>query len=75
MEANPRAAELYAQMPALVQDPTHVLWFGYADKPYDEALLHEICAQAVFQKFDYKSPYAKAPVPGSFADHLISPYR
>lgn len=75
VEANPRAAELYAQMPALVQDPTHVLWFAYADKPYDEALLHEICAQAVFQKFDYKSPYAKAPVPGSFADHLISPYR
>lgn len=75
VEANPRATELYAQMPALVQDPTHVLWFGYADKPYDEALLHEICAQAVFQKFDYKSPYAKAPVPGSFADHLISPYR
>ena len=75
VEANPRAAELYAQMPALVQDPTHVLWFVYADKPYDETLLHEICAQAVFQKFDYKSPYAKAPIPGSFAEHLLAPYR
>ena len=72
---NPRAAELFAAMPALVQDPTHVLWFEYADKPYDEALLHEICAQALFQKFDYKSPFAKAPVPGSFADHLLAPYR
>ena len=72
---NPRAAELFAAMPALVQDPTHVLWFEYADKPYDEALLHEICAKAVFQKFDYKSPYAEVPVPGSFADHLLAPYR
>ena len=75
VEANPRAAELYAQMPALVQDPTHVLWYDYADKPFDEALLHEICAKALFQKLNYKSPSASNPVPGSFADHLLAPYR
>ncbi len=75
VEANPRAAALYAQMPALVQDPTHVLWYDYADKPFDEALLHEICAKALFQKLNYKTPSAANPVPGSFADHLLAPYR
>ena len=72
---NPRAAELYAQMPSLVQDPTHVLWNDYADEPYDEALLHEICGKALFQKTNYKSASAASPVPGSFADHLLAPYR
>ena len=75
VEANPRAAALYAQMPALVQDPTHLLWYDYADKPFDEALLHEICAKALFQKLNYKTPSAANPVPGSFADHLLAPYR
>ena len=75
LDANPRAAELYAQMPSLVQDPTHVLWFQYADQPYDEALLHRICAEALFQKTGYKSASAVHPVPGSFADHLLAPYR
>ena len=73
--ANPRAAELYAQMPSLVQDPTHVLWYDYADKPYDEALVHAVCSKALFQKLDYKFPSATNPVPGSFADHLLAPYR
>ena len=73
--ANPRAAVLYARMPSLVQDPTHVLWPGYADKPYEEALLHAICAEALFQKTDFKSASAANPVPGSFADHILAPYR
>ena len=75
VEANPRAAALYAEMPALVQDPTHALWYDYADQPFDEVLLHEICAKALFQKLDYKFPSASNPVPGSFADHLLAPYR
>ena len=75
VEENPRAAECFAQMPSQVQDPTHLLWFGYAGKPYDEALLHAVCAEALFQKTDYKSASASEPVPGSFADHLLAPYR
>ena len=59
----------------MVQDPTHVLWFGYGDKPYDEDLYHSICSKALFQKMNYKSPSATSPVPGSFADHLLAPYR
>jgi hypothetical protein len=75
VQENPRAAELYAAMPSLIQDPTHLLWYGYADKPYDEALLHAICAKALFQKTNYKSASAMNPVPGSFADHILAPYR
>ena len=75
VQENPRAADLYAGMPSLVQDPTHLLWYGYADKPYDEALLHAICAKALFQKTGFKSSSATSPVPGSFADHLLAPYR
>ena len=73
--ANPRAAALYARMPALIQDPTHVLWYDWADRPYDEAGLHAICAGALFQKTDYKTSAATGPVPGSFADILLAPYR
>lgn len=73
--ANPRANALYAEMPALVQDPTHVLWYEWADRPYDEEQLHTICAGAIFQKTDYKSAAASSPVPGSFADHILAPYR
>lgn len=72
---NPHAAALYAKMPSLVQDPTHVLWHDYADKPYDEELLHTICAGALFQKTNYKSASVTNPVPGSFADHILAPYR
>ena len=75
VEANPRAAALYAEMPTLVQDPTHALWYDYADQPFDEVLLHEICAKALFQKLNYKTPSALNPVPGSVADHLLAPYR
>ena len=75
VDAHPRAAALFAEMPALNQDPTHVLWYDYADRPFDEALLHDVCAKALFQKTDYKTDAAKNPVPGSFADHLLAPYR
>ena len=75
LDANPRAAALYAEMPSLIQDPTHVLWYEYADRPYDEDCLHAICAEALFQKLNYKTPSASKPVPGSFADHILAPYR
>ena len=75
VEANPRAAALYAAMPSLVQDSTHRLWYDYADKPFDETLLHTVCTEALFQKTDFKSASAANPVPGSFADHILAPYR
>lgn len=72
---NDRCARLFASMLQLEQDPTHVLWYQHADAPYDEALLHAICAEALFQKTDYKSAPAANPVPGSFADRLTAAYR
>lgn len=71
---NARCAQLFAAMPQLVQDPTHVLWYQYADQPFDEALLHAICAEALFQKTHYNSASASNPVPGSFAARLLAPY-
>ena len=73
--ANPRATELAASMPSIVQDPTHVLWYQYADLPYDEDAMHALNAEAIFQKTSYKSEQAVNPVPGSFADHILAPYR
>ena len=75
VQANPRAAALYAEMPSRIQDPTHVLWYRYADQPYDKDLLHAICAEALFQKTNYKSSAATDPIPGSFADHILASYR
>jgi len=72
---NARCAELFKAMPCLDQDPTHMLWYAYADQPYDEAVLHQVCAEALFQKTDYKSDSAVRPIPGSLADHLLKPYR
>ena len=72
---NDRCARLFEAMPQLDQAPTHVLWHQYADAPYDEALLHSICAEALFQKTDYKSAPAKDPIPGSIAAHILAPYR
>jgi len=75
VRTNPRAEGLYGAMPVRIQDPTHVLWYDYADKPFDEGTLHEVCSRALFQKFDYKSASATSPIPGSFADHLTAPFR
>ena len=75
VQENDRCARLFESMPQLDQDPTHVLWHQYADAPFDEALLHSICAEALFQKTDYKSAAATNPVPGSMAEHILASYR
>ena len=72
---NDRCSQLFGMMPQLVQDPTHTLWYGYADKPFEETLLHAVCSEALFQKTNYKSSSASNPVSGSFADHILAPYR
>ena len=69
---NRRAGELFGAMPALPQDPTHLLWFNYADAPFEESLFREISAASLFQKTDYRSRPAQHPVPGSFAQNLLS---
>lgn len=74
VESDPRAAELFAAMPKLVQDPTHELWFGNASKPFDPELFRSLTAAAAFQKTEYKSADAVSPRPGSFADAMMKMY-
>ena len=69
-----RAAELFAAMPKIVQDPTHELWFGNASKPFDPELFRSLTAAAAFQKTEYKSSDAVSPRPGSFADAVMKMY-
>ena len=74
VESDPRAAELFAAMPKIVQDPTHELWFGNASKPFDPELFRSLTAAAAFQKTEYKSADAVSPRPGSFADAMMKMY-
>ena len=74
VESDPRAAEVFAAMPKLVQDPTHELWFGNASKPFDPELFRSLTAAAAFQKTEYKSADAVSPRPGSFADAMMKMY-
>ena len=74
VECDAKARELYGKMPKVVQDPTHTVWFGNADKPYDPVLLRKLCSEAVFQKTEYKSSCARSPRPGSVAWKLMGMY-
>ena len=74
VESDPRAAELFAAMPKIVQDPTHELWFGNASKPFDPELFSSLTAAAAFQKTEYRSSDAVSPRPGSFADAMMKMY-
>lgn len=71
VEEDACAAQAFAQMPHLPQDPTHALWFLHGDDPYEPARWEELCALAPFQKTEYKSRKARKPHPDSFAEHLI----
>ena len=75
VERNPVASELFASMPKHVQDPTHAVWFGGADKPFDADAFAAMTSAALFQKTEYKSRNATSPVPGSYADVMMGMYR
>ncbi len=75
VESDRHAAELFATMPRISQEATHELWYGFADKAFDEEQFGKVCRKAVFQKCDYKSDFAKLPPKGSFAEHIINAYR
>jgi len=64
-----RAKKYFEQMPHVLQDGTHMLWWGYKDKPFDETLFKKIIKDAFFQKTTYKG--LDNIIPGSFADVII----
>lgn len=72
VESNARAAEHFSRMPQISQDPTHSIWFEHGSAPFDAALLENLTKEAIFQKTEYKSSNAQAPLPGSFAEKLIN---
>ncbi len=67
---DPRAKKYFAKMPHVDQDPTHALWWAYADKPFDQKVFDEVTSGAFFQKTTYAQ--AKNPPKGSFADVMIN---
>lgn len=72
---NRLAAEYFSRMPHIPQDCTHMLWWAYRDRPFDEKVFSDITSGAVFQKTEYKSASARHPLPGSFAQVMTDMYR
>lgn len=71
VENNILAKEQFEAIPKIEQDNTHVLWFRYGDRPYNEDIWKEVTASAVFQKIEYKSNLAQSPAENTFAYHLL----
>ncbi len=65
-----RAKKYFEAMPHVSQDPTHVLWADYRDKPFNQKEFDEIAKGACFQKLTYRG--SDNIIPGSFADVLIN---
>lgn len=65
-----RAKKYFAEMPHVDQDPTHMLWWDYKDKPFDADTFNRVTSGAFFQKLTYRG--SDKPVPGSFADEMIN---
>ena len=67
-----RAARAFDEIPKIFQDPTHMLWFDWADKPFDKELFDRLTKDAFFQKTTHKCAAAVNPKPGSFADVVVN---
>ena len=65
-----RAKKYFEKMPHVPQEPTHVLWWAYQNKPFDKKLFKELTSGAFFQKTTYRG--TDNPVPGSVADVMIN---
>lgn len=72
VENNEDAARLFARMPKINQDPTHVLFCEYKDTPYSPEFYKEIVDKTFFQKTTYKDRSARNPLPGSIAEFIVS---
>ena len=67
---DPRAKKHFAEMAHVNQDPTHALWWDYAEKPFDQETFNKVTSGAFFQKTTYRQ--AENPPKGSFADVMIN---
>ncbi|MCH5227053.1 MAG: hypothetical protein J1F16_04460 [Muribaculaceae bacterium] len=73
---NQEAKDLFAKMPKIEMDPTHVLWHKIGNLPYSIALEEEMRKGAFFQKCSYKPQGSRHAVnqiiPGSMADVVVN---
>lgn len=65
-----RAKKYFAEMPHVDQDTTHMLWWSYKDKPFDQEIFDKVTSGSFFQKLTYRG--SNNPVPGSFVDVMIN---
>ena len=65
-----RAKKYFAKMPHVDQDPTHMLWWDYKDKPFNKETFERVTSGAFFQKVTYRG--SENPKPGSYADVMIN---
>ncbi len=72
IEADPTAAELFANAPSVSEEPTHTLLeYMKSNTPFSERLLCEAVGKSFIHKLTYKHP-AGGIADGSFADHFLS---
>lgn len=68
-----RAKKYFEKMPHVDQDPTHMLWWSYHNKPFNQKEFDEVTSGSFFQKLTYRG--SEKPKPGSFADKIINMYK
>lgn len=73
VENDERAKKYFAEMPHVDQDPTHMLWWDYHNKPFDAKQFKKVTSGSFFQKLTYRG--SEKPVPGTYADEIINMYK
>lgn len=71
VDNNPEAAELFALMPKVDQDPTHALWGDHATDTYSPQLFDELTRDSFFQKTNYKDSRLDSAAPDSIAQFIL----
>lgn len=74
IEHNGRAKALFDEMPRIVQEHIHDLWYYDRDLPYDRETVDRIKANSFFHKCSYKSGNGAIITikPGTIADYVIN---
>lgn len=68
-----RAKKYFAEMKHVDQDPTHMLWWDYHNKPFNQKEFDKVTSGAFFQKLTYRG--SDKPAPGTYAEKIINMYQ
>lgn len=68
-----RAKKYFEKMPHVDQDPTHMLWWEYHDKPFNQEIFDKVTSGSFFQKLTYRG--SEKPNKGSVAEAVINMYK